>query len=227
MESNWIMGLFTGEFVFALFAAELRNLRWAIVALALQSLILVAIICTFGYLTGMNYLYWWASVAFVLRVLLIPWLLWKYSGKFPVAEVKPRIGLIPSVIAMAIILPTSYHYIHTGLSAYLLALLPPSYVSISGATGLNLALGLTILVLGIYVLLIRRDIIKIVIGLVLMENGVQWALVSRVLNIQEVALEVGIACNLVIVSWILLFFSTKIYELWGTKDTDFLSELRW
>jgi hypothetical protein len=52
MESNWILGLFSGEVVLAIFAAELRNLRWAAIALALESLLLVAIICTFAYLTG-------------------------------------------------------------------------------------------------------------------------------------------------------------------------------
>jgi len=220
------MGLFAGEVVLAVFVAELRNLRWAAVALGLQSLFLVAIICTFGYLSGITYFYWWAGVAFVVRVLLIPWLLWKYSRRVSVSEVKPWIGLIPSVVLMAIILPLAYHYISTYLCTYFLVFLPPAYVTIGETAALNLALGLTIFVLGIYVLLVKRDIIKLVIGLVLMENGLQWALVSPAPTVHEAA-EIGIACNLVIASWILLYLSTKIYELYGTRDSLFISELKW
>ena len=220
------MGLFAGEVVLAVFVAELRNLRWAAVALGLQSLFLVAIICTFGYLSGITYFYWWAGVAFVVRVLLIPWLLWKYSRRVSVSEVKPWIGLIPSVMLMAIILPLAYYYISTYLCTYFLVFLPPAYVTIGETAALNLALGLTIFVLGIYVLLVKRDIIKLVIGLVLMENGLQWALVSPAPTVHEAA-EIGIACNLVIASWILLYLSTKIYELYGTRDSLFISELKW
>ena len=226
MESNWIIGLFAGEFVFALFAAELRNLRWATVALALQSLFLVAIICIFGYLSGISYFYWWASVAFIVRVLFIPWLLWKYSRRDPFLEVDPFLDLIPSLILLAILLPMTFLFLYTYLCPYFFEFLPSPYAGIGEAAGLNLALGLTVMVLGIYVLLTRRDIIKLVIGLVLMENGLQWALVSPAPTIHEAA-EIGVACNLVIASWLLLYISTKIYELYGRKDSSFLSELKW
>ena len=229
MESNWVLGLFSGEVLFAVLAAELRNLRWAAIALALESLLLVAIICTFAYLTGggETHLYWWAGVTFIVGVFLIPWLIWKYTGKVPVSEVQPRIGLIPSVIIMAMILPTTYSYIHTYLSPYFFDFLPPPYASVGAASGLNLPLGLTLLVLGLYVVITRRDIIKVVIGFVIMDNGIGWALVSPAPNVHEAWAEIGLACNLLTASWLLLYLTAKIYEFWGTKDMKFLSELRW
>jgi hydrogenase-4 component E len=226
MEINWIPGLFTAEVVLAIFAAELRNLRWATAALALQSLFLVVIICTFGYLSGISNFYWWASITFISRVLLIPWLLWKYMRKVPVSEVRPRIGLIPSVILMAFILPAAYQYFRTYLCSYYLEFLPRAYAAIGETAAMNLALGLMILVLGVYVLLAKRDIIKLMMGLVLMENGLQWAFVSAAPTVHEAA-EIGLACDLVIASWILLYFSKAVYEICGTRDSPFISELKW
>jgi hydrogenase-4 component E len=223
------MGLFAGEVLSGIFVVELRNLRRAAIALALESLFLVAIICTFAYQSGGGeaHLYWWAGMTFLVGVLLIPWLIWKYTGKVPVYEVKPRIRLIPSMIVMVIILPVTYWYIHTHLSPYFLEFLPPSYGSIGKAAGLNLPLGLTMLVLGLYVVITRRDLIKVVIGFVIMDNGIGWALVSPAPNVHEASAEIGLACNLVIATWLLLYLTIKIYEVWGTKDTKFLSELRW
>ena len=220
------MGLFAAEVTLAIFAAELRNLKWATFALALQSLLLVAIISGFGYLSNSPSLYWWAVTAFIMKVLLIPWLLWIYIRKMPTPEVKPMISLIPSIIVMAIILPATYYYTHTLLHPYFVECLPLAYKGIADTAGVNLGLGFTILALGIYVLLIRRDIIKIVIGLVILENGVHLTLVSLAPTLEE-ASEIGIACNLVIASWLLLYLAKNIYKLWGTKDTTSLSELRW
>ena len=225
MDTSWIMWLFAAELGFAILAAELRNLRRATFALAFQSLLLVAIISTFGHLSGIFYFYWWAIVAFVVRVLLIPFLLWKYSRRDPFLEVNPLLGLIPSLILLSLLLPMTFLFLHTYLCPYFLAFLPIPYSGIGEAAGLNLAFGLTVMVLGVYVLLVKRDIIKVVMGLLLMENGVQWALVSPGPTVHEAA-EIGIACNLVIASWILLYLSTKIYERWGRKDTAFLSELK-
>jgi len=226
MDVNWIIGLFSAEVIIAIFAAELRNLKWATIALALQSLLLVAIISGFGYLSSNPSLYWWAVTAFIMKVLLIPCLLWVYTRKMPVSEVKPMIGLIPSIIIMAIVLPATYYYTLTHLYPYLAEYLPPVYKGIAEAAGVNLGLGFVLLALGIYILLIRRDIVKVVIGLVILENGVHLTLVSLAPTLEE-ASEIGIACNLVIASWLLLYLAKNIYKLWETKDTASLSELKW
>lgn len=226
MDSSWIIGLFVAEIGLAIFAAELRNLRWATITVALQSLVLVAIISSLGYLSGNSSLYWWGTTAFIIKVLFIPWLLWMYTYRVPVSEVKPVIGLIPSIILMAVILPITYQYMHIYLCPYFMESLPPVYSTIAETAGMNLALGFTMLVLGIYVLLVRRDMIKAVIGLVILENGVHLVLVSMAPTLNEAA-EIGIACNLVIASWLLLYLSRKIYEIWGTKDSTSLSELKW
>lgn len=225
MENVWIPILFGAEVITAICAAELRNLKWATIAISIQSLFLVGIICSFAYLSGNHSLYWWGATAFVIKVLLIPWLLWAYIRKMPATEVKPIFGLAVSLIVTAVILTATYLYAYAYLYPYVLKLLLPVYHGIAQTAGINLSLGLAIFVLGIYTLLIRKDTIKVVIGLVVLENGVHLVLVSLAPTLAETA-EIGIACNLVIASWLLLYLSSKIYELWKTKDSTSLSELK-
>lgn len=225
MENGWMIGLFSVELIVAIFAAELRNLRWATIAIAVQSLFLVGIICSFAYLSDNSSLYLWGATAFVIKVLLIPWLLWIYSRRMPVSEVKPMLGLIPSIIIMVIILSITFLCTYTIIYPSFIQSLTPGYKGMVETAGINLALGLTIFVLGIYVLLVRRDIIKVVVGLVILENGVHLTLISLAPSLSETA-EIGIACNLVVACWLLLYLSRQIYELWGTKDSTHLSELK-
>jgi hydrogenase-4 component E len=226
MEANWMMGLFAAEVISAIFAAELRNLKYAIFALALQSLLLVAAISGFGYLSSSSHLYWWAVTAFIAKVLIIPLLLWVYIRKMPTPEVKPMIGIIPSIVIMAIILPITYYYTLNHLYPYFAGYLPVAYEDIADTVRVSVGLGFMMLALGIYVLLIRRDIIKVVIGLVIIENGIHQIVVSLAPTLDE-ASEIGIAFNLLIASWLLLYLAKNIYKLWGTKDTTSLSELKW
>jgi hydrogenase-4 membrane subunit HyfE len=227
MDFGWIEGLFVAELVAAIFAAELRDLRWATCALALHSLLLVAIIAGFGYLSGSHALYWWAVTAFILKGFLIPLLLWVYVRRMPTAEVRPTVGLIPSIVGMAVVLPATFYCAYTYLyHPHLKEYVSPVYQGIANDAGVNLGLGLTLFALGIYVILVRRDIVKAVIGLVILENGVHLTLVSLAPNLEEAA-EIGMACILVVASWLLLYLAINIHKLWGTRDSTSLSELKW
>ena len=90
----------------------------------------------------------------------------------------------------------------------------------------NLAVAFTIFVLGIYAILTRRDAIKTVIGLCLLENGVHLSLVSLAPAMKETALA-GIATEVVVTVYLLLYIIGGIREKFGTTDTSKLSELHW
>jgi hydrogenase-4 component E len=225
LENSWIFALFGAEVIATVCAAEIRNLRWATIAIGIQSLILVGIINSFAYLSGNHSLYLWALTAFVIKVLLIPWLLWTYGKKMPVSEVKPIINLPVSLTIIAIILVGTYLCTTAYLYPHFVNMVPSIYQGIAQTAGINLSVGLAIFILGIYILLSRRDIVKVVIGLVALENGAHLVLVSLAPTLAETA-EIGIACNLIIASWLLLYLSSKIYESWKTKDSTTLSELK-
>jgi len=85
--------------------------------------------------------------------------------------------------------------------------------------------GLHDLRLGLYVCVARRDLVKVIIGVVLLENGAHLALISLVPARPETAI-LGIVTNVVLSAWLLLYFGQVTYKVLGTTDTLKLSELK-
>ncbi|MBM3235222.1 hypothetical protein FJZ31_02865 [Candidatus Poribacteria bacterium] len=203
-----------------MFAAELRNLRASVIAIATQSFFLTLILFTFAQLGPNPTLYWWGATALITKVIIIPYLLWIYVRKLPVSEVKPYLGTVLSIILLLIIVVAFYSYIHANVEF----IAPTLEASIEPART-NLALSLTICALGVYVLLIRRDAIKVVIGLILLENGVHLSLVTLVPTLPETTL-IGVVTNVIITVWLLLYLSGRVFAALGTMDTSSLSQLK-
>ncbi|MBC8520716.1 MAG: NADH-quinone oxidoreductase subunit K, partial [Methanomicrobia archaeon] len=198
---NLIITLFLIHFVASMFAVELRNLRASVIAIAIQALFLALILFTFAQLGPNPTLYWWSLTALVTKVIIIPYLLWIYVRRLPTSEVKPYLGTIPSVIILLAIVVAFYSYIHTNVE-----FITPTPEASTEPARMNLALSLTICALGVYVLLVKRDAIKVVIGLVLLENGVHLSLVTLAPSLPETAI-IGIVTNVIITVWLLLYLS--------------------
>ena len=113
-----------------------------------------------------------------------------------------------------------YQLLHTYL-----ATLVPTVAAAAEPTRSSLAMAFTIFVLGIYVCVARRDLVKVIIGVVLLENGAHLALISLVPARPETAI-LGIVTNVVLSAWLLLYFGTVMVKVLGTTDTLKLSELR-
>jgi len=88
-----------------------------------------------------------------------------------------------------------------------------------------LAGAFTIFSLGLWSLLTRRDALKTVIGLALLENGVHLVLLALTPQLRETTM-IGILTNVVAVVFLLLYISTSIYQVFGSTDTVRLSELK-
>ncbi len=218
--SNLIITLFLIHFVASLFAAELRNLRLSVVAICVQSLFLASILFAFAKLGANPTLYWWSLTALVTKVMLIPGLLWIYLRRFPAREIRPYLGPVPSVLIMLLLVVIFYGFIHTHVEF----IAPTPEATIEPART-NLTLALVISSLGLYVLLVKRDTVKVVIGLVLLENGVHLSLMTLAPTLPETAI-IGIVTNVIITVWLLLYLSGRIYVSLKTTDTSSLSKLK-
>jgi hydrogenase-4 component E len=203
-----------------MFAAELRNLRASVIAIVIQSFFLASILFTFAQLGPNPTLYWWSLTALTTKVIIIPYLLWMYLRRFPTSEIKPYLGTIPSIIILLTIVVAFYSYIHTNVE-----FIAPTLEATTEPARTNLALSLTICALGVYVLIIRRDAIKVIIGLVLLENGVHLSLVTLAPTLPETTI-IGIVTNVIITVWLLLYLSGRIFAALGTTDTSSLSKLK-
>ena len=217
---NLIITLYLIHFVFSLLAAELRNLKLSVVAITIQSLFLAGILVTFANIADNPSLYWWSLTALITKVIIIPYLLWLYIRQLPTAETRPWLGTVPSVAVMFILVVIFYGFFHTNVEF----LAPTMQAAVEPARS-NLALALTICVLGLWVLLVRRDAAKAVIGLVLLENGVHLSLVTLAPTLPETTI-IGIVTNVIITVWLLLYLAGRIFRALGTTDTAMLSELK-
>ena len=198
-------------------AVEARNLRHATVAYSCQALLICGLLA--AYSVQNEVLLYWAATALVTKAILIPWALWR-STSGAEHETEPLIGFGWSAVLLIAVLAAIYKltHIHAGLFV-------EGNTELAVIAETNLAVAFTVFTLGLYAILTRRDAIKTVIGLCLLENGVHLSLVSLAPGIKETAL-VGIATEVVITVFMLLYIIGGIRQKFGTTDTFKLSELQ-
>jgi hydrogenase-4 component E len=200
-------------------AVETRRLRMSAAAYAAQALLIVGLLAAFA--TMNHALYWWAATALLTKAILIPWFLLRYIRRTGEVEVPPLVGFGPSVVVAALLIIGFYRLTHGQV-----AFLTPAALAGQEVFRTNLAVAATVFVLGLYALLTRRDAIKTVIGLCLLENGVHLGLVSLAPGLSETAL-FGVASEVVVTVFLLLYVIQGVARAFGTTDTFRLKELRW
>ncbi|MEZ8219928.1 hydrogenase-4 component E [Candidatus Fervidibacteria bacterium JGI MDM2 JNZ-1-D12] len=200
-------------------AIELRNLRGALWAYMLQALLLVAIIFVFA--TIHPPLFLWGITALLTKFAIISWLLGQSIHQGEPQEYPPLIELLPSVFIIGLLALATYRLTHTYTT-----FLAPTKLATQEPFRTNIAVSLTVFLIGLYGILTRRDAIKVVIGLCLMENGAHLSLVSLAPGVRETVL-IGIVTDVVIAVWLLVYLINEIRRQFGSTDSFRLSELRW
>jgi hydrogenase-4 component E len=204
----------------SLLTIESRNLATASRAYLAQALLLVVILAVYAVVLPNHELFLWCVTILISKGIIIPWLLRRYGRQVCQEEAKPLIGLWPSVI-IALGLAILFFWLTHSHYSFII----PSDAVAGEPYRTNLAVAATVLCLGLYALLTRRDAVKAVIAMCLMENGVHLALMSLAPTVPETAM-IGVATDVVISIWMLLYIIAGIYR--NTKSTDAweLSKLR-
>ncbi len=200
-------------------AVELRRLKFSIFAYLCQALLIVGLLLSFAAVN--KALYWWAATALVTKVVLTPWFLFRAIRGVDDRELRPVIGFGPSAVIVALLMMSFFLLTHSGV-----ALLTPTGMGQLGVFRTNLAVASTVFALGLYAVLTRRDAIKAVIGLCLLENGVHLSLVSLAPGLPETAL-FGVATEVVVTVFLLLYVIGGVRQVFGSTDTFRLRELKW
>ncbi len=220
MESNILITLSLAILLTSVLAVETRNLRTATIFYILHSIFLFFIIISYANLMNNQSLYIWALVCFITKIIIIPLILWHFIKGVSVIEYKPFIGFAVSLFIIVILSLGFFN-----LFQRLIDFLAPTAASTQEPIRSLLAVSFMVFMLGLYTLISRRDAVKTVIGLVLLENGVHLVLLSLVPNLSETTM-IGILTNVTAIVIILLYLSKKIYEVFGSTDTTKLSELK-
>ena len=207
-----------------LFAALLLLLSFALLAqrrvlslihlFTLQGITLVASTSMMAYFTQQPHLYYSASLTFVLKVLVIPWLLHRLLKRLNVRWDVESLLNIPTTMLLGIVLV---------IFAFNLAA-PISSLSASVARG-TLGIALACVLLSFLMMITRTKAIAQVIGFLAMENALFFAATSATYGMPRVV-ELGIALDVLIGMVILGVFMFQIREQFDSLDIRHLEQLK-
>lgn len=218
--ANWIVTLMVIHLLASILAAEPRDLRLSLGSLIVQSLTLSIIFAFFAFLFAQPWLYSWAVWTFLTKVLIIPGLLIWYVRMFPKREADPFIGFRVGIVLLLIFLTVFYRLIYTYM--YFIVPIPEAMVEPAKS---SLALAFTVFALGVYITIVKRDVVKVIIGIIILENGIHLSLLTLAPTLPETTI-LGITTNIFVAAWLLLYLAGRIYVALGTTDTAELSELK-
>jgi hydrogenase-4 component E len=218
LNANLIQTLSLIMVITSVAAVEMRRLKFSATAYLCQALLMVGLLVAFGAVN--TALYWWAGAALLTKAVLTPWFLFRSIRGTDDRELKPVIGLGPSVIVACLLMLGFFHLTH-GQGT----LLAPGGMAQLEVFRTNLAVASTVFALGLYAVLTRRDAVKAVIGLCLLENAVHLSLVSLAPELPETAV-FGVATEVVVTVFLLLYVIGGVRQEFGTRDTFQLCELR-
>ncbi len=220
MHFSPILTFALGVLIIGVLAAEVRNLVVSIWAYLIHSIFLACTIGAFAVLTGHYQLYYWVMVTLVTKAIFIPLMLRWYVVRHGSTEVRPPLGFRLSLTILSLVLIGFFKVVHTYLD-----FVAPTEAATLEPYRSSLAVALTVFVLALYILVTRRDAIKNVIGVCLLENGAHLSLVVLAPTLPETAL-LGITSSIVLSAGMLIYITTRVYDVIGTVDTFELSRLR-
>lgn len=199
-------------------AVESRSMRRALYAYMGQALLMVAVISAFA--TYHTALALWAATALVTKFGIISWLLFRALARGEQTEFPPRVGPVTSAVIVGALAVAAYTLVHRNVS-----FLAPTPAAEAEPYRTNVAVALTLVAVGIYAIVTRRDALKVVLGVCLMENGAHLSLVSLATSMQETVL-IGVVTDVVLAVFLLLVMIRGIEERLGSRDTSRLTLLR-
>ncbi len=191
-----------------------RRIASLINLFALQGAALVAASLLLGYAAHNPDLYVSAALTLALKVILIPWLLYRVIRKLNVRwDVEPLIN-VPTLMIAGIALV---------IFSFSLAL-PVSRLSSSIAGG-SLGIALACVLLSFMMMITRSRAVPQVIGFLSMENGLIFAATAAT-NGMPMIVEFGIALDVLVGILILGVFMFQIREQFDSLDIHNLEQLK-
>jgi len=198
----------------SLMVIETKNLRRSAIMYAVQSLVLVLIFLALAVTMDAEQLYLWAASAFVTKVLLVPYILYRAQKGIDVAQqVQMTIKPATSILLAAVTLVISFVVI--------------SQLDLKMATEFKPALAVSVahFFFGELCILTHRNLFKQILGFCLMENGSHLTLALLAYNAPELV-EIGIATDAVFGVVIMVALALQIYKSLHTLDAASLTSLK-
>ena len=209
--------LAAGLFLLAAFGlVAMRQVLASLNIFIVQSVLLAISASLLATLYGSVHLAGVAAITLATKAILIPWLLRRATGR----EIYAR-----REISQALNIPTSL-LIALGLAilAYFVAS-PLLTATADPIIKANLPIGIAGLLLGSYVVIVRREAVPQVIGILSMENGAFLAGVAIAPNLPLIA-ELAAAFDVLVIALVMGLLARRIHKRIGTTAVGWLASLK-
>src|SRR5512137_585914 len=214
LASQWITLLAAGMLVVQLLMVVQQMLLTNIRLFALQSLMLAAIAAIIAYCHNASHVYWVAGLTFIGKVLFLPWLLNRLVRRIQIhQEIEPLLNSTASMLLCG----------GLTLLGYIVA---RPFTSLERLGNNTLAVAVTLLLTGFFLMINRRKAITQVLALLTIENGVMLAAVALTTYGMPLVVELGIFFDLMVAVMVLGLLVYRIRETFASMDVSKLSQLK-
>ncbi|MER3446361.1 MAG: hypothetical protein C4291_05700 [Candidatus Dadabacteria bacterium] len=193
-----------------------RQAQACLLIFIIQSILLSISAFLLGYRDASYHLLAVGVLTLVIKPALIPWLLHRTVSQeiYTYREISQVIN-IPSSLLIALALTLfSYFFANS-----LLIIVDGSFAKV------NLPIGIAGLLLGVYTLMVRREAIPQLIGILTMENGAFFAGISISPDLPLIA-ELAAAFDVLIITLVMGILTRTIHENIGTTEVGALTTLK-
>ena len=200
--------------VFQLLLVVQRMLITNIRLFALQSLLLTAIAAVVAYAYGAWHLLVVVVLTFLGKVIFLPWLLTRLVRRIKIEqEVRPFVNMPASMLIC-------------GALTVLASVVVRPFTSLERLGSNTLAVALTLLLTGIFLMINRRKAITQVLALLTTENGVMLAAIALTTYGMPLVVEMAIFFDVVVGVMVLGLLVFRIRESFDSMDVSKLNELK-
>ena len=214
LASQWIALLAAGMLIIQLLMVVQRMLLTNIRLFALQSLMLAAIAAIVACSNNAIDVYLVAGLTLVGKVFFLPWLLSRLVRRIQIhEEIEPLLN------------PTASMVLCGGLTllGYIVA---RPFTSLERLGNNTLAIAITLLLTGFFLMFNRRKAITQVLALLTVENGVMLAAVALTSYGMPLVVELGIFFDVMVAVMVLGILVYRIRETFASMDVSKLSQLK-
>jgi len=191
-----------------------RMLLTSIRLFAIQSLLLAAIAAVVAYYHNAGHVYVVALLTLVGKVMFLPWLLNRLVYRIQIdQEIEPLLNAPASMLVCGALT----------LLGYVVA---RPFTSLERLGNNTLAIALTLLLTGFFLMINRRKAVTQVLALLTIENGVMLAAVALTTYGMPLVVELGIFFDVMVAVMVLGILVYRIRENFASMDTSKLNQLK-
>src|SRR5512140_3289161 len=191
-----------------------RMLLTSIRLFAVQSLLLAAIAAVVAYYHHASHVYVVAALTVIGKVIFLPWLLNRLVRRIQIhQEIEPLLNAPASMLICGALT----------LLGYVVA---RPFTSLERLGNNTLAIALTLLLTGFFLMINRRKALTQVLALLTVENGVMLAAVALTSYGMPLVVELGIFFDVLVAVMVLGILVYRIRENFDSMDTSKLNQLK-